>query len=174
MHEEIFYLAQVDHLRPILFVPTFHTLYALHNKWHFYQLVTSAGFLAPPTFLIKSMDDVRKLDLSKVLSHYLTLALLLLILPYTLFNIGICTKACFWPGIERHSPLKAGRASTRNWANWWHTLHCTSIIQITFRNAFNCFIGMDKRNSALFVRRSTRRRDQGGVCVPSYWYDWWE
>eukprot|EP01111_Echinosteliopsis_oligospora_P019934 TRINITY_DN98_c0_g1_i2.p1 TRINITY_DN98_c0_g1~~TRINITY_DN98_c0_g1_i2.p1 ORF type:complete len:494 (+),score=93.13 TRINITY_DN98_c0_g1_i2:111-1592(+) len=65
LHEEIFYLAQVDDLRPFLFAPDFHTLLALHNKWSFYQLTVAAGLSAPPSVLCKSMEDIyTKLDLA--------------------------------------------------------------------------------------------------------------
>lgn len=63
LHEEIFFLAQVDALRPILFAPPFHTLIAMHNKWDFYELVTAIGCDAPPSVLCRSLDDVRKLEL---------------------------------------------------------------------------------------------------------------
>lgn len=65
LHEEIFCLAQVDALRPCLFAPPFHTLLALHNKWHFHELVNAIGFSTPTSYLCRSMDDVRKLNLAE-------------------------------------------------------------------------------------------------------------
>jgi glutathione synthase/RimK-type ligase-like ATP-grasp enzyme len=64
MHEEIFFLAQSDVLKPLLFAPSYHTLLGLHNKFYFYQLVTKAGLSAPPSVLCTSMEDVMKLDLA--------------------------------------------------------------------------------------------------------------
>jgi len=65
LHEEIFYLAQIDDLKPILFAPPYHTLISMHNKWEFYELVVAAGLDAPLSYQCRNMDDVRKLNLSE-------------------------------------------------------------------------------------------------------------
>jgi len=66
LHEEIFYLTQVEDLKPLLFAPEYHSLIAMHNKWEFWELVTAIGCDAPPSVLCRSMDDVRtKLNLAE-------------------------------------------------------------------------------------------------------------
>lgn len=77
LHEEIFYLAQADDLKHVLFAPNLHTLLALHNKWSFYQLAGAAGLSVPPSILCRSMADVLKLDINKVISAVVVIIYLL-------------------------------------------------------------------------------------------------
>lgn len=67
LHEEILYLAQRRDLLPChcqLFAPPFDLLKELHNKWLFTKKVIEAGMEAPKTVLIKSQEDLKKLDRS--------------------------------------------------------------------------------------------------------------
>lgn len=67
MHEEIFYLAECDdeEILKRLLAPPFKTLIQLHNKWEFTRFLERLGLDHPEYQLIRSMDDVRALDMKK-------------------------------------------------------------------------------------------------------------
>ena len=68
VYEEIIYLAKEVHRFPAhckIFSPVFDLLNEVHNKWLFNKKIASMGLDTPKTFLIKSPEDLKKLDLSK-------------------------------------------------------------------------------------------------------------
>ncbi|WP_068471035.1 hypothetical protein [Candidatus Protochlamydia phocaeensis] len=68
IYEEALYLAQEKHRFPShcqVFVSSFDLLNQLHNKWLFNLKLKELGMEAPETFLIKSSDDLKKLDPSR-------------------------------------------------------------------------------------------------------------
>jgi predicted ATP-grasp superfamily ATP-dependent carboligase len=67
IYEEIVYISKAIHQFPKeckIFCPPFEVLNELHNKWLFYSKQLSLGIEAPKTFLIRSFEDLKKLDFS--------------------------------------------------------------------------------------------------------------
>lgn len=57
--EEVFWLAQVPALQPLLFAPPFEVLDALHNKAQFAHFAQRMGYGAAQNFVLRSRDDAR-------------------------------------------------------------------------------------------------------------------
>ena len=68
VYEEIIYLSKESYRFPKhckIFSPTFELLHEVHNKWLFNKKIGSMGFDTPQTFLIKTPDDLKKIDPTK-------------------------------------------------------------------------------------------------------------
>lgn len=67
IYEEIIYLSKALHRFPKtcqIFCPPFEMLNTLHNKWLFYSKLRELGIETPTTHLIKSNEDLKKVDFS--------------------------------------------------------------------------------------------------------------
>jgi predicted ATP-grasp superfamily ATP-dependent carboligase len=67
--EETYYIAQYHAQHPIpdcsIFCSSFEVIHNLHNKWLFQKRLNELGFLAIPTQLIQSIDELQQLNISK-------------------------------------------------------------------------------------------------------------
>lgn len=66
--EDVLYFSQVKEQflpRCEVFCDNFQTLYKLHHKWHFMQMLEKWGIPTPPSFLVRNPEEVKNVDIDK-------------------------------------------------------------------------------------------------------------